>query len=160
MLRKRSEAFRLASVAAQVNGEARFPVAFEDGINAATDHNLSLIKLARWFDLRHRVAVSRGDADSAIENLHLIGAVAEALEPEPTILAQAIRNAMARTLFRGIPFLIDNLALTEAQLAELQSWLAKMDWRSPISIATGVSRLLEENLAWGAVSEAGAGTIV
>ena len=33
-------------------------------------------------------------------------------------------------------------------------------WRSPISIATGVSRLLEENLAWGAVSEAGAGTIV
>ena len=32
--------------------------------------------------------------------------------------------------------------------------------RSPISIATGVSRLLEENLAWGAVSEAGAGTIV
>ena len=130
MLRKRSEAFRLASVAAQVNGEARFPVAFEDGINAATDHNLSLIKLARWFDLRHRVAVSRGDADSAIENLHLIGAVAEALEPEPTILAQAIRNAMARTLFRKIPFLIDNLALTEAQLAELQSWLAKMDFQN------------------------------
>ena len=129
LLLKVSEAMKRSEDAANMDGEARFYFEFEEGINARTAHDYKLRKLIRWIAVRNRVAVSRGDAAGAIESLHLILAAAEALDTEPALLSQALRNAMVKMLLPEIRYLLDNLELTDKQLADLQSWLASIDFK-------------------------------
>jgi hypothetical protein len=131
-LPKVSEAIKRSTDAASVDGEARFPIEFEHGINATTPHVMGLIRLARLIVLRHRLAIARGDAGQAIESLNLTLATAEALEFEPETISQATRIAILRMLFRELPPLLDNVELTKEQLAELQICLARIDFQKGV----------------------------
>jgi hypothetical protein len=132
LLPKVSEAIKRSTDAASVDGEARFPIEFEHGINATTPHVMGLIRLARLIVLRHRLAIARGDAGQAIESLNLTLATAEALEFEPETISQATRIAILRMLFRELPPLLDNVELTKEQLAELQICLARIDFQKGV----------------------------
>jgi hypothetical protein len=129
LLLKGSEAIQRASEAAKIEGEARFHIEFEDGIYARTDHHFNLRQLIRWFAVRNRVAVSHGDAQGAIESLHLMLAAIEALDVEPLMLSQAVRSAMVRMLLLDIRYHLDNLNLTDEQLGDLQNSLASIEFK-------------------------------
>jgi hypothetical protein len=129
LLLKVSEAIKRSEDAANVDGEARFPIEFEDGIFANTDHVRGLRNFVQLFKLKHRVAIARGDTRRAIESLNLILATAEALEYEPVLISHAARVGNLRSLPREVPRLLDNLDLTDQQLADLQNRLASIDFQ-------------------------------
>ena len=132
LLPKVAEAIQWAEEAAKIDGESRFPIEFEDGMTALTPHVMGLIKLARFFLLRHCVAIARGDADQAIESLKMILTIADALEYEPLLVSQTARNGTLRMQFREVPHLLDTLELTDAQLADLQNRLASIDFQQSV----------------------------
>src|SRR5262249_9295253 len=119
----------LASVlaASQQPGECHFPVKFEDGFSMKLEHVNDLRTLARLLMLAARVRAAKGDRDGALEAVQALYSVSQALAHELTLVSHLVRIATLGVAITETERIINEMQLTDEQLASLQ---AKLDGRA------------------------------
>jgi hypothetical protein len=112
---------RATLVAAQAEGECRFPVEFEKGFSALLPNAQKMRTLARLMKLRGRVAVARGQTDQAVQSVEGLFATSRAMEHQMLLVEHLVRLALANMALRETEYLLNELDLSEEQLARLQA---------------------------------------
>jgi hypothetical protein len=114
---------------------SRFPIRYEDNIDALLPHLGYLRKLAMLFELRALAALSNGQSDRAAEDLQTIFCLADSIKTEPFIISQLVRVGMLQC---GVQVVWEGLAAhqwSENQLTALQNELQKIDLLQGFNLA-------------------------
>jgi len=128
---------------------SRFAVHWEEGFSALIPHVTHLRSINQFLDIRVTARLAAGDAAGALADTHCSLRVAEALREEPFLVSQLVRFAQgslaARTLGRGLAA----HAWNEAQLRELDTQLAAVNYLAGIAYGlegerSGVITMLEQ----------------
>ena len=106
--------------AAEVRGECRFPVSFDEGMQAELPHAVKLRLVARLLTVRMRVCKARGDIPAALESLHAMFAAARTHENAPLIIEQMVRFAVSGSALHETETLLNEYDLDEAELVQLE----------------------------------------
>ena len=112
---------RATLVAAQAEGECRFPVEFEKGFSALLPNAQKMRTLARLMKLRGRVAVARGQKDEAVQSVEALFATSRAMEHQMLLVEHLVRLALANMALRETEYLLNEVELSDAQLARLRA---------------------------------------
>jgi len=85
---------------------ARFPIRYEEGINAAFPHLEHMLTLARYLSLRATAEMELGRGTDAARDILLILRLADSLKGEPTLISLLVRfNALSiahKALWEGV----------------------------------------------------------
>jgi len=120
-LRKYEPTIELALKAAAAQGECRFPVEFEDGIDALLPYPQKMRSVTRLFALRTRVSKARGDHAKAIESIEAIFAAARSQRHQLTIVEQLVAMAIGGLGYIETERLLNETELSEEELARLSA---------------------------------------
>ena len=77
--------------------------------------------LARSCVPRGRVAVARGRTEEAVQSVEALFATSQAMEHQLLLIEHLVRLALANMALREIEFMLNEVALTDEQLARLQA---------------------------------------
>jgi hypothetical protein len=114
-------------LAASQRGECRFPVEFQDDGNLLTPDAQNIRSLVRLLALNVHVQAIRGETGKALDSLLAMYAASEALSHQQTILEHLIRLSTLGSALSQTQLVINELELTDEQLARLAAQLAGMD---------------------------------
>jgi hypothetical protein len=120
--------------AAGADGQVRFPLDFSAGLQADLSHINELRHLARVLCLRNRLALARGDRETAYESVVLLRHLAATMEHEPMVVSQIVRLAIIAIHISELEALLNEVELSDAQLANLQRQLANVDFRGAMRL--------------------------
>ena len=115
--------------AAEGGGQVRFPLDFSAGLQADLSHVNELRHLARVLCLRNRLALAHRDVATALETVDLLLDLASTLDHEPTAVSQLVRLAIIKIHISELEALLNEVQLSDAQLARLQQRLANVNFR-------------------------------
>ena len=120
---------------ASARPRARFPVHYEESFNSTLRH-LTFLKVAsQRLALRSAAHLGAGETDAAFHDAECALRVAELLREEPLLISQLVRmaqgNIAMRTLWQGLA----EHRWSDAQLADFQEQLAKVDYLSGMALA-------------------------
>lgn len=107
--------------------KSRFPIRYEDNIQAPTPHIRVLRELARLTQLRASAELSVGEVDRAYEDLQLTFRLADSIENEPSLISQFVRASLVTLPIQPLWEGLARHQWTEPQLAELQQRLAEIN---------------------------------
>jgi hypothetical protein len=107
--------------AAQAEGECRFPVEFEKGFSALLPNAQKMRDLARLMKLRARVAEARGQTDQAVQSVEALFGTSRAMEHQMLLVEYLVRLALANMALRETEYLLNEIELSDQQLARLQA---------------------------------------
>jgi hypothetical protein len=113
--------------AAKQPGECRHPVKFEDGVSALARSSQEMRTLVRLLALNLRVQACRGNTDGAVESLDAIFAASDTLAHQLTSVEQLVRMATLSTALTETEILLNEVELTDEQLAHLAARIAACD---------------------------------
>jgi len=113
--------------AARQPGECRHPVKFEDGIHVDWKTVQGMRTLVRLLALNVRVRAYRGDASEAARSLGAMVAASNTISHQLTIVEQQVRMVTLVMALEEAEFLLNEIELTEEQLAAVQRKIAASD---------------------------------
>jgi len=113
--------------AADQPGECRFPRKYELGVSGVIQDAQNVRALVRLLALSVHVEADRGNADAALKSLLALFAVSDTLSHEQTLVEQEIRLVTLATALSQAELLLNEVQLTDAQLARLQQRLETCD---------------------------------
>ena len=119
--------------AAKDGGVCRFPEKFEDGFSMRLSHVQKIRGLARFMALDLRVRVCRGDVAGALESLDALYAIARTVEHESTLVGQLVQMAVSGVAFSETEQLLNDVALSDEQLARIDQRLAAIDLQAGLN---------------------------
>jgi hypothetical protein len=122
-------------VAADAGGVVRFPMNWERGISDRLEHVEGLVRLARIFALRHRVAVARGRWEEASQSLEVMLAIARSAEREAIVVGQLVRNKVLHDYFTELTTGLVKRNDTDAQLEAIQKTLSRLDFHDGLKLS-------------------------
>ncbi|HEY2838951.1 MAG TPA: hypothetical protein VGJ26_07375 [Pirellulales bacterium] len=140
-LQKNSEAMRQLHDAADLGGEARYPVDFRAGIFTLLKHVQMLRNAARCLALEANARAHSGDMHGAAESLRTGLLLAESLKNEPIAVSQLVRIAIHGMIVGQIKR-IGPANFPAADLERLQETLAQIDFRNGLRRAAIGERVL------------------
>jgi hypothetical protein len=106
---------------------ARFPVRYEDGINALLPHLAALKRFAGVFSLRAVARLQVGDADGALEDFRTALRLSQSVEDEPLLISQLVRCATLGAALQVVWEGVTAHRWSPGQLQELQKLLAGVE---------------------------------
>ena len=115
------------SEALQQRPKCRFPVRYEDHVNALLPHLSPLRNVSRVYRLRALAELSAGQTDAAFEDVRLNLRLADTLKDEPTLISYLVNSSM---LEMSVQCVWEGLAAhhwNDRQLASLQVDFANAD---------------------------------
>ena len=113
--------------AAELGGQARFPVKFSDGIATLLPHAQSIRGGGRLLRLEAEVRARRGDHRAAARSVRTIFAAARTLEREPIIVSQLVRQALNGVACYQIERLLPTGQFSDEELLQFDRELAAID---------------------------------
>lgn len=113
--------------AARHGGECRLPAKFEDGFSMLLPNVQKVRTLARLLALDIRTRTCRGDTAGAVESLEALYATSTVVDHELTLVGQLVKMAVEGVAFGETEQLLNDLELSDEQLARLEARLAALD---------------------------------
>ena len=113
--------------AAKQPGECRHPVKFEDGVSALAQSTQQMRTLLRLLALNLRVRACQGNIDGAIESLDAMFAASDTIAHQLTSVEQLVRMATLGMALSEAEFLLNEVKLTDEQLARVAQRIATSD---------------------------------
>jgi len=114
--------------AARQPGECRHPTKFEDGIHANPTTVQGMRTIVRLLALNLRVRAYRGDASEAVESLQAMVAASNTIGHQLSTVEQLVRIVTLHVALEEAEFfLLNEIKLTDEQLATLQRQVAASD---------------------------------
>jgi hypothetical protein len=113
--------------AAKQPGECRHPVKFEDGVSLDAKDTQEMRTLVRLLALNLRVRACLGDRNGAVESLDAMFAASDTIAHQLTITEQLVRMATLGAALTEAEFLLNEVELTDEQLAHLAARIAACD---------------------------------
>ncbi len=108
--------------------QARFPIHYEDGMQAPLPH-LGLLKSASdVLRLRAAAELELGRTDAAFEDVRLIFRLIDALETEPILVSHLVRRSICEVVLNTVREGTARHRWTDAHLATFQNELQKLDF--------------------------------
>jgi hypothetical protein len=109
---------------------SRFPLEYdaEDPAAILLPHLAALKQCAMVLQLRAIAELQNGQSDKALNDIRLILRLSEAIQTEPILISLLVRMAIAQIAIQPIYEGLANHEWSDAQLAELDSVLAKEDF--------------------------------
>jgi hypothetical protein len=126
----------LALVAAQAEGECRFPVKFEQGIEALLPHAQKLRSLVRLLLLDSQLCQAQGDKQQALGSLDAIFAAQRSLSKQSMIVEHLVALAITGVALKEAERLVNTLELSDEELAHLELEVNRLE------IEEGLTRAL------------------
>jgi len=126
-----------------------FPVNIKDGYAALLPYLAEMKREAQTFRLNGMLALDRGDVDGAIAALEDVRRTGQALARSPFLIDQLVRVSCLSIAVDDAQRLLSRLALTENQLARLETLLKKSQAQEGLPLA-----LLSERAAMVSVFDA------
>ena len=118
---------REISEALQQRPKCRFPVRYEDHINAVFHHYGYLRNPARIYRLRALAELSAGQTDAAFEDVRLSLRLADTIKDEPVLISFLVRTAMLELTAQPVWEGLAAHRWSDRQLAALQAEFANAD---------------------------------
>lgn len=113
--------------AAELGGQARFPVKFSDGIATLLPHVQQVRIGARLLRLEAEIHARRNDPRAAARSVRAIFAAARALEGEPIIVSQLVRIALNGVGCEQIERLLPAGVISDEELLQFDRELLAID---------------------------------
>lgn len=132
-LQKYDNVIQATLAAAALPGEARLPFKFEQGFSSLPAHAQRMRNVIRLFALRVHVQAHRGDSEGALESLEAMFAASEAMEHQLSVVEQQIRAAVLGAALFQANWLLNEVQLSEEQLAQLQARLQALDLQAGLT---------------------------
>ena len=109
---------------------SRFPLTYDndDPAMILLPHLASLKRCSRFLQLRASAELQNGQSDRALADVKLCLRLVESVRTEPLLISHLVRIAMAQIAIQPIYEGIAGHRWSDAQLAELSSELAKLDF--------------------------------
>lgn len=116
---------------------ARFPLEYDKDYPGAIllPHLASLKRLSQTLELRAIAELQNGQSDKALDDIKLILRLTDSIRGEPFLISQLVRIAMCQIALQPIYEGLAEHEWLEAQLVELDSELAKLDFLSDYKLA-------------------------
>ncbi len=134
------------SEALQQRPKCRFPVRYEDHVNALMPHISPLRNISRVYRLRALAELSAGQTDAAFEDVRLNLRLADTIKDEPALISYLVRVAMlelsAQVIWEGLAAHCWN----DRQLAAFQAEFATTDQLALFASAMRGERLFGYNI--------------
>lgn len=118
---------RKAIVAAEALGECRFPIRFEDGLEAQLPHAEKMRYLARLFALRLQISRHQRHSTEAIESLEVLIAAANTMFDQILIVDQLVGMAVAGVAMHNGEELLNARLLSDAELSHVARLIGSLD---------------------------------
>ena len=115
--------------AAEQGGHARFNIEFEEGYNALLEHVQNLRQVVRFQQVETILHTHNKDAVKTTAALAAGFATATCLKNEPVVVSQLVSIACVRLMLTSLEDALAKVDFSDAQLAELQSVIQKIDFR-------------------------------
>ena len=128
------ETIAAVRAAAAAKGECRYPIDFQQGMNAKLDHLNEARQLARLLFLRAHVAVFRGRDEEALESVQLTLSLARSLDHEPNLRSQLVRPPLLDLALAEAELIVGERTLTDEQLRSLQEVLEAIPVQGPMKV--------------------------
>lgn len=128
LLREYRDSLRDMHKAAELGGEARYPVDFSLGLNAFPDHASSCRSGARLLALQAHVCAHRGDPAGAARSIRTVLKLGQSLEREPLVASLLVRLDCHGIAREQLKILLPNVGFSDADLRALQDDLLAIDY--------------------------------
>lgn len=128
-LAKYEQSLEAVHRAARLDGQARYPADFNEGLIMSLPHTEQLSAGARLLELQTVVYAHRGRPDAAFESVQAMFAVARSLKEEPIVVSQLVRMGVDARARGQIAWLLSSDALDDDQLARLDADLGTIDYQ-------------------------------
>jgi hypothetical protein len=128
--------FALIETHAAKRTNVRYATNLTPGFYTPLNHIQQLRHGARVLTLQFHVDLRHQHIDQAIQRLDQTVFLAETLRDEPFLVAQLVRIAIIGVALGNLDYLLKNVTLTDAQLAQLQQTFRQVDMRQ--GFATGM----------------------
>lgn len=115
---------RLRAIAEAGYPHSHYPIDIGTGPTMGLHHLARIRDLARALSFEIWMASVEDRPADVLPDLYALGALAESLREEPIIMSQLVRIAIHGILTASVEQALNRTAFTEAQLAEMQAWLA------------------------------------
>lgn len=119
----------------------RFPIRYEDHLNAALPHLSPLRSIARVLRLRAVAELAAGQTDAAFEDVRLCLRLADTIKDEPVLVSFLVRVAMLDAAVQPIWEGLTAHCWSERQLAALQAEFANVDQLAAFALAVRGERV-------------------
>ena len=151
LLAKYREPLEKMHEAAELGGQARFPVKFSDGIATLLPHVQQIRVGSRLLRLEAEIHARHGDPRAAARPVRAIFAAARSLEKEPIIVSQLVRIALNGVACEQIERLMPAGDFSDEELLQFDRELAAIDdeaaYRRSLLGERAIGILTFENLA-------------
>jgi hypothetical protein len=118
--------------AAAADGECRLFVEFNDGFAALLPNAQKMRTLSRMMALRTRVAAAQGDNEQAVQSVEAMFEASRTLAQQQLLIEHLVRLATAGVALRETEFLLNELELTDEQLARLRKKVEALDFQQSL----------------------------
>jgi hypothetical protein len=119
---------------------ARFPIRYEDGINAAMPHIGPFIQMSRYLSLRAVAEMELARGADALQDVLLMFRLADTLRNEPTLISLLVRISVLTTANQTVWEGVVRGAWDDSQLAALEERLRGYDLFPEIANALRAER--------------------
>lgn len=151
---------REISEALQQRPKCRFPVRYEDHVNALLPHLSGLRNIARVYRLRALAELSAGQTDAAFEDARLCLRLADTIKDEPILISFLVRVATLELIMQPVWEGLAAHRWNDRQLAALQAEFSNTDQLAAFAHAMRGERLFGYSACRWLINKSGVRALV